>query len=151
MTTTAWAQVRDNVIRKVGLPRTGNLADGSPVSNYHLLPAEVLEAEGWQLIQDEGPPEYDPLTHFLSVNLEVVDGMVKRVYAVEELPPSPPEPPPTPVFYSADEAIDILLANPGMDPRERRYFQLLVESAIDAEEDPDEKARLELRYTEVPE
>jgi hypothetical protein len=39
----------------IGLPTSGQLADGRWVSNYHLLPEDVLLKEGW-LPADEAKP-----------------------------------------------------------------------------------------------
>lgn len=42
-------------------PINATLEDGSTVFNYHLLPAERLEADGWKSEIVEDPlPEYDP-------------------------------------------------------------------------------------------
>jgi len=41
-----------------GLPQTGVLNNGQNVSNYNLLPTAVLEAEGWQLVEE---PVIEPI------------------------------------------------------------------------------------------
>lgn len=57
MTTREWVQVRGGKIVAVGLPESGELADGSSVSGYYLLDPDILAREGWQLIDDPGEPE----------------------------------------------------------------------------------------------
>ena len=50
-------RVLDNEVHKIPLPHTGTLQDGRTVSNYHLLPPEILQAEGW-LPLEQDKPEY---------------------------------------------------------------------------------------------
>lgn len=87
-----YAKVEGTEITAVGLPQTGVLADGSTVSNYHLLDTETLEAEGWREVIDE-KPIYDVNTEELThEGYEVVDNTVRVKYSKRAKPP-PPEPP----------------------------------------------------------
>lgn len=89
---TSYAHVTDGTIDRVGLPRTGTLADGRTVSGYDRLPPKILAAEGWAQVVDDGPPKYDPATHQAVRTLEVVDGIPTATYRIEELPPAEPDP-----------------------------------------------------------
>ena len=69
------------------LPITAKLADGTWVSNYHLLPADVLAAEGW-LPLEEVYPEYNPETHYIELDTVVeTDGKIVVSYKTIPLPP----------------------------------------------------------------
>lgn len=86
---TTFARIKDGAVVAVGLPRTGVLADGSTVSHYPALPADVLYAEGWREVEDDGPPDHDPETHFTTRELTVDGDEVVAVYAIHERPPEP--------------------------------------------------------------
>lgn len=60
-------QVINGQIAAYSLPETGTLKDGSTVSGYHLLPAEVLKSEGWLPLVDE-QPTYNKITQQLEHN-----------------------------------------------------------------------------------
>lgn len=65
---------------EIGLPTTGTLQDGRTVSNYNLLPEDVLFAEGW-LPCEEVKPTYDGATQYLVVDSAVEqDGKVIVTY-----------------------------------------------------------------------
>jgi len=55
------------------LPTSGTLSDGRTVSNYHLLPAEMLIAEGWKPIE-EVKPAFDEATQYLQMDSAVDTG-----------------------------------------------------------------------------
>lgn len=42
-------------IPEIGLPESGVLLDGTTVSNYHLLPVDVLKREGWLSCEEIKP------------------------------------------------------------------------------------------------
>lgn len=50
-----YALVENGAVTRVGLPQTGILKDGSTVSGYDLLDAEILAAEGWLPLVDIMP------------------------------------------------------------------------------------------------
>jgi hypothetical protein len=84
-------RVRDGKIVERFLPKTGDLLDGRSVSNYHCLPEEILEAEGW-LPVEEHKPEYDPATEQLIGTETIKNNKVVVSYTVEALPEPEPEP-----------------------------------------------------------
>ena len=73
------------------LPRSGTLG-GRPVSNYPALPADTLYAEGWRDVQDDGPPEHDPETHYARRTGYVYDPDTDTVTATYEVVERPPDP-----------------------------------------------------------
>ena len=73
------------------LPRSGTL-DGRKVSNYPALPADVLYAEGWRGVDDDGPPEHDPETHRARRTGHVYDPGTDTVTAIYEVVERPPDP-----------------------------------------------------------
>lgn len=66
-----YAKVVNGQVTQAHLPTSGILQDGRTVSNYHLLPDEILLAEGW-LPCEEVKPEYDEATQYLVIDTEVV-------------------------------------------------------------------------------
>lgn len=58
---------------QIGLPPTGILQDGRTVSNYHLLPPDILTQEGW-LPCEEVKPDYDLETQYLVIDTAEVLG-----------------------------------------------------------------------------
>lgn len=44
-----------NSYLEFGVPRVGTLKDGRSVSGYDLLPADILEAEGWKNATEHHP------------------------------------------------------------------------------------------------
>jgi hypothetical protein len=58
---------------ELDLPTSGVLVDGRTVSNYHLLPVEILTAEGW-LPCEEIKPVYNEATQYLEVDTAVKQG-----------------------------------------------------------------------------
>lgn len=85
----AYARIDGGEVVAPRLPRTGRLADGRTVTNYHRLPAETLNAEGWRQVVDDGPPSHDPETqrarHTGHVYDETAD-VVRVEYEVVDLP-----------------------------------------------------------------
>ncbi len=101
------AKVENSQVTKTKLPKTGRLADGRVVSNYHLLPMETLLEEGWLPLIDD-PPEYDSSTHkivFTGYNIQ--EEQVAKTYSVEELPPPPPPPGPTDMEILQEAVADL--------------------------------------------
>lgn len=69
------------------LPQSAQLADGTWVSNYHLLPEETLRQEGWLPVVDE-QPTYNPETHYLQfIDAVEQNGSIVMNYEVIEFPP----------------------------------------------------------------
>jgi len=68
-----YAKVVNGQVTQAHLPTSGILQDGRTVSNYHLLPDEILLAEGW-LPCEEVKPEYDEATQYLVIDTAVVQG-----------------------------------------------------------------------------
>lgn len=80
--------VENGQVTKTRLPRTGTLKDGSTVSNYNLLPGDVLIAEGWLPLVDE-PPETDEGFRAVLTGYEIYEDRVETVYEIEEIIPMP--------------------------------------------------------------
>jgi len=70
---TKYAKVENGQVVQLGLPTSGVLNDGRTVSNYHLLPPDILTVEGW-LPCEEVKPEYDEATQYLVIDTAVVQG-----------------------------------------------------------------------------
>ena len=67
------------------LPKSDKLHDGRTVSNYHLLPADVLLQEGWYPLEQQ-IPEYDPETQYIELDrYEIGVGKVTQVYKVQTI------------------------------------------------------------------
>jgi len=81
--------VEHGQVTKTRLPKTGVLKDGSTVSNYNLLPHEVLIAEGWLPLIDE-PPETDEKHRAVRTGYEIFTDRVEAVYSIEEIIPHAP-------------------------------------------------------------
>ena len=68
------------------LPSSEKLSNGQWVSNYHLLPDDILRAEGW-LPLVENKPEYNPETQYLEQESVVLrKGKVVVNYKAVEMP-----------------------------------------------------------------
>lgn len=80
--------VENGQVTKTRLPKTGVLSDGSTVSNYNLLPGDVLIAEGWLPLVDE-PPETDEGFRAVLTGYEIYEDRVEAVYEIEEIIPMP--------------------------------------------------------------
>jgi len=80
--------VENGEVTKTRLPKTGALSDGSTVSNYNLLPHEVLIAEGWLHLIDE-PPSVDEGFRAVLTGYEIYEDRVEAVYEIEEIIPMP--------------------------------------------------------------
>ena len=74
-----YALIENGQVTKTRLPRTGTLKDGSTVSNYNLLPHDVLIAEGWLPLVDE-PPETDEGFRAVLAGYEIYEDRVEAVY-----------------------------------------------------------------------
>lgn len=70
----------------LSLPSTGQLANGTWVSNYHLLPPDILASEGWLPCDKIEPPCTDTQTLELDSAVEV-DGRIVLTYRAVDLPP----------------------------------------------------------------
>jgi len=68
-----YAKVENGRVTQIGLPTSGVLNDGRTVSNYHLLPPDILTVEGW-LPCEEVKPDYDEATQYLVIDTAVVQG-----------------------------------------------------------------------------
>ena len=82
-----YAYIENGQVTKTRLPKTGTLKDGSTVSNYNLLPHDVLLAEGWLPLIDE-PPETDTKYRAVIAGYEIYADRVEAVYSIEEIIPS---------------------------------------------------------------
>ena len=80
--------VENGQVTKTRLPRTGTLKDGSTVSNYNLLPHDVLIAEGWLPLIDD-PPETDDKHRAVRTGYEIYGDRVEAIYSIEEIIPPP--------------------------------------------------------------
>ena len=88
-------QVKNGRIVRHTLPVNGFLSNGRAVSNYHCLPKEILEAEGW-VEEVEVKPMITKDQMLGSVKFEVVDKQVIKTYEVLEKP-TVIEPEPDPI------------------------------------------------------
>jgi hypothetical protein len=79
-----YALVENGQVTRIRLPRSGTRKDGRTVSNYHLLPHEILLEEGWLPCVEE-KPEYDPATQYLVLDEKEIQGdkVVLRYIAVD--------------------------------------------------------------------
>ena len=80
--------IENGQVTKTRLPRTGVLKNGSTVSNYRLLPHEILLAEGWLPLIDE-PPIADEGFRAVLIGSEIYEDRVEAVYEIEEIIPMP--------------------------------------------------------------
>ena len=83
-----YALIENGEVTKTRLPKTGVLSDGSTVSNYNLLPHDVLIAEGWLPLIDD-PPETDDKHRAIITGYEIFPDRVETVYSIEEIIPPP--------------------------------------------------------------
>lgn len=81
-----YALIENGQVTKTRLPRTGTLKDGSTVSNYNLLPHDVLIAEGWLPLIDD-PPETDDKHRAVRTGYEIYGDRVEAIYSIEEIIP----------------------------------------------------------------
>ena len=81
-----YVYVENGIVKQKGLPRTGTLKDGSTVSNYNLLPHEILLAEGWLPLIDD-PPETDDKHRAVRTGYEIYGDRVEAIYSIEEIIP----------------------------------------------------------------
>ncbi len=82
-----YALVKDNKVVSTKLPRSGVLSDGRTVSNYYLLPHEVLLSEGWLPLVDERP-ETDEYHRAVFSDYEIFSDHVEKIYTIEEIIPA---------------------------------------------------------------
>ena len=86
------ARIDNGEVTATRLPRTGRLADGRTVSNYHRLDTAILHDEGWRELVDDGPPEHDPDTHRARRTGHTYDpetDVVNAEWGIVERPPNP--------------------------------------------------------------
>ena len=77
-------QVTNGEIKRKSLPSRRKLSDGRTVSNYHKLPKDVLEQEGW-LPLEEKKPEYDlDKERLVGPEYEIKEDKVVAHYQVKE-------------------------------------------------------------------
>jgi hypothetical protein len=81
-----YALVEDGIVKTIGLPQTGTLKDGSTVSGYNLLDAEILIDEGWLPLVDE-PPTYNTETHLVSQDGYIIeaDQVVQKYKIIDKV------------------------------------------------------------------
>lgn len=72
-------------MNQLTLPSTGQLSDGRWVSNYNLLPDDILRAEGWKELV-EVKPSFDDTTHYLVQDSVVETDVVTVTYRAELIP-----------------------------------------------------------------
>lgn len=79
-------QVIDNQVVKAWLPASGYLRNGESVSGYNLLPADILQSEGWLPIEDN-KPEYNVDIQYLVVDSYTIqtDKVIVNYKAVDIL------------------------------------------------------------------
>ena len=82
-----YALIENGQVTKTRLPKTGVLKDGSTVSNYNLLPHDVLIAEGWLPLADK-PPTTDEKHRAIITGYEIYADRVEAIYEIEEIIPS---------------------------------------------------------------
>jgi len=82
-----YAYIENGQVTKTRLPKVGKLKNGSTVSNYNLLPHDVLLAEGWLPLIDE-PPETDEKHRATLIRYEIYADRVEVLYSIEEIIPS---------------------------------------------------------------
>lgn len=70
------------------LPQSGQLKDGTWVSNYHLLPDAVLKAEGWLEASEVWTPCAENQVPAFD-KAEVIDGKIRISYKAVDVPPDP--------------------------------------------------------------
>jgi hypothetical protein len=80
-----YAKVENGQVTQIGLPTTGTLKDGRTVSNYNLLPNDILIKEGW-LPCEEIKPEITEKQYLEIDTKEIVKGKVIVTYKVVEMP-----------------------------------------------------------------
>lgn len=78
--------IENGQVTKTRLPKIGTLKNGSTVSNYNLLPHDVLIAEGWLPLIDE-PPATDEKHRAVITRYEIFADRVEAVYSIEEIIP----------------------------------------------------------------
>jgi hypothetical protein len=78
-------QVKDGKVVQTLLPQVGVLSDGRTVSGYHVLPADILRAEGWRDEIDIKPELKDgEILVFDSYNIK--KDLVEVIYRIEAMP-----------------------------------------------------------------
>lgn len=80
--------VENGEVTKTKLPKTGVLSDGRTVSNYHLLPHDILLAEGWLPLIDE-MPEAEEGYRAVKTGYEIFVDRVEVIYEIQEIIPVP--------------------------------------------------------------
>lgn len=74
--------INDEVFARHELPRTGVLSDGRTVSNYYLLPPEVLESEGWRELE-QIRPECGENEYLVHDRYEILEDKVIEYFRTE--------------------------------------------------------------------
>ena len=78
-------RVINNTIVEEFLPPAGVLADGKTVSNYDLLPIDILLKEGW-LPLEVVMPQFDEETQYVVHDrYEILHDKVLEYYKIEEI------------------------------------------------------------------
>lgn len=90
-------------LNELTLPTSGQLSDGTWVSNYDKLPIDVLLKEGW-LPLEEVKPEFDELTQMLVLDsTKELDGKIIATYKAALIP-----------LYETEELENLLLFEMGV-------------------------------------
>ena len=74
---------------QTSLPTSGQLADGTWVSNYHLLPDAVLKAEGWKEASEVWTPCAENQVPAFDKAELLKDGTICISYKAVDVPPDP--------------------------------------------------------------
>ena len=73
----------------LNLPTSGQLQDGTWVSNYHLLPDAVLKAEGWKEAEEVWTPCTENQAPAFDKAEVLKDGTICISYKAVDVPPDP--------------------------------------------------------------
>lgn len=75
-------QVKNNKIAQYFLPKTGTLASGEVVEDYHLLPREVLIEEGWLPVIERRPLHDEKTEMLVDTSFEILEDKVIKNFAI---------------------------------------------------------------------
>ena len=73
---------------QIGLPQNAQKKDGTWVSNYHLLPADILTKEGWLTAEEVKPVCTETQTLVLDMAVQM-KGRIVLTYKAVDIPPDP--------------------------------------------------------------
>lgn len=81
----SYTRVQNGQVTQVGLPTTG-VINGQAVSNYNLLPSEVLQSEGWLPLVENMPVYNAEIEYVEFSNYEIQESRVIAHYIVIQKP-----------------------------------------------------------------